>query len=1008
MLVVAFLPPAAAPLHANIAARYEAVFSDGRRLEGEQITGWGGHPGSPRLDNTSLQDAKRPLRWLRDRGLQPWRMSAVRGGYIEFVGGDRIVGRVIGSRPSSEAGGIHTPAHLLVIPAEKLQVVPHSKQPKPVRVLIGSVRRIVMTPTPSRRCRVGSLLYSDGRRVDFVGIRPGKDSLRLLVSDGTLNVRLANVDQVHFPRIDPWDAYFRELGILSPACRSRLLRFETTGGLIATGSELRFRALPYSTAAHQQRALEHIKRLDENLARLQKVMKQETEKFDKAHAEYTKQLAELDKQLKAARKASAKARSDLQRRIDQQKKKDADQLTEKRRKIDRELKSADEAMVKRLAAEKPEKRAAALKAFRLKQAQLRKTRAQAVETERARLDKQRQKELADSVAREVQKLQRLETDHLKRSGQLKGRFAQATAQWERHSKSINHARSQRATAGGADGSSKTWQHVIQPAWSLDALQVPFARICMWWSFAPDRVPLSRAHPTASVAPPLQPWRVNRNSEGRLLRSGGKQHGWGFGVHAYSELSFTLPRCANSFQARLGLDRVVAEGGCVRARVFGGTTAGKPLYESGLLIGSEKTVDTGSIAIRSPAKGPKRLILQADTAHRDRPRGSDPLNIRDKLDWLDPVIGFDPAGLRDVVHRRAIRQLQAWKGWTPKFDKRGAYTWATRFRRAAWPGMSNFVTIIRAEKHPLVLSREVTVGPRDNWITVDTGVFDGDTFRPKPVTLRIDKKEAKPEVTPVRQDWQTRNAPPAFAIGKYRGKKITLELTQPAGGPGYYWQAARIADELPGEYRLARVLKKVGKDDMKVPMGLGWALQSDAVDDAGRLALLDIHRRGAVVNFWNPTVAPIRDSEFANILIGDKWTGGDKAFSTLAKVGGLKSLLLAGDAGVSDAAIEKLKGRRPDMTVRPFDRTPSALVGRGCHMVLKNLRGKEVIVYWVDFNGKLSSPRKMKPNATAHQRSAFGCRYEAHIDGKLVETCIVTPASRVRGKHPYVVWEIKPK
>jgi hypothetical protein len=1003
MLVVALLAAVAAPLRGDGMSRYEAVFSDGTRLEGTQVTDWGGHAGPPRLDNTSLQDPKRPLRWLRDRSLQPWRASAERGGYIEFVGGDRIVGRVIGAHPSSESGGIYTPAHLLVIPAEKLQVVPHRKQPKPVRVLIGSIRRIVMAPTSSRRCPPGSLLQADGRRVDFVGIRAGDDSLRLLVSDGTLKVRLANVARVHFPRIDPWDAYFRALAILSPACRSRLVRFETTGGLIATGSELRFRALPYSTQKHQQRALDHIKRLDANLAKLQKASKENTEKFDKARAEYTKQSAELDKRIKAVRQASEKARSDLQRGIDQQKKKDADQLTEKRRKIDREFKSADEATVKRLAAEKPEKRAAVLKAFRLRQAQLRKTRTQAVETERARLGKQRQKELADSVAREIQKLKRLETDHQKQSGQLKRKFATATALWERHSRSINHARLQRTNAK-ADGSITTWQHVIQPVWSLDALQVPFARICMWWSFAPDRVPLSRVHPTKSVTPPLQPWRINRNAEGKLFHSGGRQYGWGFGVHAYSELNFTLPRFANSFQARLGLDSIVAGGGCVRARVFGGDTTGKPLYESGLLIGSKKTVDTGPIAIGSPAKGPKRLILQADTAHRDRPRGTDPLNIRDKLDWLDPVIGFDPAVLQDAIHRRAVKQLHPWKGWAVNLDKRGAYTWTSQFRRADWPEMSDFVTVIRAEKHPLVLSREITVGPRDNWITVDTGTFEGGIFRPEILSLRIDKKNMTPELIPVRQEWQKRDAPPAFAIGAHRGKKITIDLTQPAG-TDLYWRAARIADKLPGEYRLASVLKTAGNENMKVPMGLGWALQSDAVNDSERLALLEIHRLGGTVNFWNPSIAGFQPNQFNNVLIGHRWTGGDKAFATLSKLGCLKSLLLAGDAGISAAAVEKLKGARPDLIVRPFDRTPSGLSG-SCHMVIKNLTGKDIVVHWADFSGKLSRPRKMKPGANAHQRSAFGCRYEVHIDEKLVETYYVVPVET--GKRAYVVWEIKPR
>ena len=921
MLVAALLSAAAPPLHADSTVRYEAVFSDGTRLEGEQITGWGVHPGTPQLDNTSLQDAKRPLRWLRNLSLKPWRMPPTGGGYIEFVGGDRIIGRVVGSRPSSEAGGVYTPAHLLVAPAMSLPAVSHSrlKQPTPLRVLIGSIRRIVMTETPRLGRRGGTLLYHDARRVDFVGIRPGYDSLRLLLSSGSLNVKLTDIAEVNFPEIDPWGAYFRELGVLSPACRSRLMRLETAGGLIATGSELRFRAMPYPTDEHLTRALAHLKRIEEHLARAQKTMKEQTEKFDKARAEYTRQSGELDKQFKAAR--------------------------------------------------------------------------------------QRLKELADSDPREMQKFTRLEADFKKRADKLKKQFAQATSLWERHSRSLNHARAQRAAATGAGGGSETWRHVIQPVWSLDALHVPFNRICMRWSFAPDRVPLSRAHPTVSVNPPLQPWRADRNSEGKLFRSGGRSYAWGFGVHAYSELSFMLPRFANSFQTRLGLDRIVADGGCVRARVFGGSTTEKPLYESGMLVGSKKTVNTGPIAIRPPANGPNRLILQADTAHRGRPSGTDPLNIRDKLDWLDPVIGFDRSALREAVQREAVRQRRAWQGWTVKFDKRGAYTWTTRFWKDTPTGPGRFATLIRAEKHPLVLSRQITVGPRDNWLTVDAGTFEGDTFGLVTLPPRIDKKKMTPKLIPLRQEWQKRNAPPAFAIGQYRGKKVTIELIQPPGGPGLCWQAARIGDKLPGEYRLAAALKSVGKENMKVPKGLGWALQSETVDKPGRLALLEIHRLGGLVNFWNPTVAPIRDSEFANILIGDKWTGGDKGFMMLAKVTGLKSLLLAGDAGISGAAVEKLQAQRPALTVRRFDWTPSGLWGPRCHMVTKNLSGKDVIVYWSDFNGKHSYSRKIKPNAAAHHGSAFGCRYEAHIDDKLVETYNVPSTP---GEKAYVIWEIKGK
>ena len=998
VMLVAVLLPAAAPLRADDAVRYEAVFSDGRRVEGGRITGWGVHPGSPRLDSTPLQDVKRPLRWLRNRGLEPWRMPAEGRGYIEFVGGDRIIGRVTGSRPSSEVDGVHTPAHLLVVPA----VSPQGGQPTPMRVLIDGIRRIVITRTPRRGRPPGTLLYHDGRRVGFVGIRLGENSLCLLLTDGTLDVKLVDVAEVHFPRIDPWEAYFRELGILSPACRSRLMRFETPGGLIATGSELRFRAEPYPTPEHQRQALDHIKRLDEHIQRLETGIKQQREKLDQARAEHAKQSAELENRRKAARQAHEKAKADVRRHIDQQKKNDADQWTQKRQKIDRDFKSADEATVKRLQGEKPEKRGGMLNAFRLQQAQQRKTREQALEAERSRLDKQRAKELADADAREVQKLKGVEADCQNRAVQLKARLDQATAHWERYLASIAQAKSQRAAAPREQGNSATWHHVIQPAWSLDALRVPFERIYMRWSFAPGRVPLSRVRPTASVSPPLLPWRAGLKSNGQPLSSGGRQYAWGFGVHAYSELSFTLPPFANSFQASVGLDHSVGPGGCARARVFLASTTARPLYESPLLIGSKKTADTGAISIAAPAKGPKRLILQADAAHRGRPPGTDPLNIRDRLDWLDPVIGLDAAGLQEVVHREAARQLHPWKGWTVKFDKRGAYTWTSHFWQDKSAARGLFLTMIRAERQPLVLSREITVAPGDNWLTVDTGGFAADdTFHPKAIPLRIGKTEIKPEPTPIRQDWQTRDAPPAFGLGPYRGKKVTLELTQPAGGASLYWHRMGISDELPGAYRVARVLKQVGKADMKVSLMLGWALQSDAVSDPQRLLLLEIHASGGVVNFWNPTVGNFRRNELNNVLVGRGWKGGDKAFMTLAKMGSLKSLLLAADAGISAAAVEKLKAQRPDLTVRPFERTPSSL-GRPCRHGARNLCDKDVMVQWVSYEGQLAHPRTIKPNATIHLGTRAGVRYEAYIGGKLIATYNVVS---VPGR-PSVVWDIK--
>ena len=726
----------AAPLHADTAAKYEAMFSDGTRLVGGRITGWGTHPGSPRLDNTPLTNAKRPLRWLINRSLRPWTMPSDCGGFIEFVTGDRIVGRITGFRPGSTDEGIRTPAHLLVMPVGRLDATLHWQQPTPVRVLTGSIRRIVMKPTGGRRCQPGTLFYRDGRRVAFVSLRLGVDRLRLLLSDGTLNVRFADIAEVHFPKIDPWEAYFRELAVLSPSCRSRLIRFETTGGLIATSGELRFHAVPYASLEDHERAMSQFKRLDAQVKRMEQQEAQRVKRFDRMRENYIRQLDELEKRLDAARKAYHQAQTDLQRRTGR-------------------------------------------------------------------------KETGDSgrLARELKKLDYAESEYRERSIRLRTQLARSTEQWRKRLRSIDQVRLQRDAARVQSGSG-AWRHIIQPAWSLDALWVPFGDICMRWSFPPDRLPLSRVHPDESVNPPLQPWSMNRNSRGQLLCSGGRQYGWGFSVHAYSELAFLLPNCATSFRSRIGLDRIVDTGGCARARVFLGSTAEKPLYAGGLLIGSSRTVDTGSIAIGAPKKGPKRLILQADTAHAGRPTGTDPLNIRDKLDWLDPTIGFDPNKLSNEVCRRIVDQQGVWKGWTVKFDKRGGYRWTARFQKARSSERGSFRTMLQAGKHPLVLSRLIEIGPDDNWLTVDTGrSTEIGTSRQSAISLRIDNKTIKPEKPPVRQAWQETDAPMLFPIQKYRRKKVTLELTQPPGSTEIFEHRVALSGEPPREYRIDAELKK---------------------------------------------------------------------------------------------------------------------------------------------------------------------------------------------------------
>ena len=73
-----------------------------------------------------------------------------------------------------------------------------------------------------------------------------------------------------------------------------------------------------------------------------------------------------------------------------------------------------------------------------------------------------------------------------------------------------------------------------------------------------------------------------------------------------------------------------------------------------LIGSGEPASSGPIALTGPGGGQKSLLLVADPAHADRPPGTDPLDIRDLVDWLEPVLTLDLEKLKSEVAARLPR------------------------------------------------------------------------------------------------------------------------------------------------------------------------------------------------------------------------------------------------------------------------------------------------------------------------------------------------------------------
>ncbi|MBL7133756.1 MAG: hypothetical protein ISS78_06630, partial [Phycisphaerae bacterium] len=218
LLIFAFGLVSLTPAALGQQKRYLAVLADGRRVTGDKLTGWHTPGGTVRLDNTVVTAPGRPLLWMRDNTLKRWQAPNRRVGFIEFVGGDRIIGRVLGGQAAGYKDGLYVPAHVVVQPTLPKHMRDHEgRSLDSVRVLPGRIRRVVLKSDPRDRFQPGTVFYRDDRRVGFVRIRWRNESVLLLMKNGTSTAKFSDIAEIHMPKTDPWEEYYRELAVLSPS-----------------------------------------------------------------------------------------------------------------------------------------------------------------------------------------------------------------------------------------------------------------------------------------------------------------------------------------------------------------------------------------------------------------------------------------------------------------------------------------------------------------------------------------------------------------------------------------------------------------------------------------------------------------------------------------------------------------------------------------------------------------------------------------------------------------------
>ncbi len=201
---------------------------------------------------------------------------------------------------------------------------------------------------------------------------------------------------------------------------------------------------------------------------------------------------------------------------------------------------------------------------------------------------------------------------------------------------------------------------VQPGWALEPLTLPVDEVAVSDYWRPTDVPLSllpaRTLQEKSYTGYLWHWRRNLDVRGGLLEVGRMSADLGVGMHSLSQVAFTLPPSAQAFWSIVGLARDVGSGGCVNLQVTPDDPGHAPLWRRDFVRGTDGPIVVGPVPLPQAAG---QMVLSVGFADHNRPQGADPMDIRDRVNWLMPLVEIDRAVLP--------QPQQDWRYYLPVLD-----------------------------------------------------------------------------------------------------------------------------------------------------------------------------------------------------------------------------------------------------------------------------------------------------------------------------------------------------
>lgn len=326
--------------------------------------------------------------------------------------------------------------------------------------------------------------------------------------------------------------------------------------------------------------------------------------------------------------------------------------------------------------------------------------------------------------------------------------------------------------GAGDGNNPhSWHLRAQPAWSLDPLWLPHARVWRRIVFAAGEVPLSLIEPAQvdrkATYGGSWNWKPDRNVQEGRLSVRGLPFGWGFGTQASATLTFPLPAFATAFRSGAALDDAAGAGGCVQASVHMDDAAAPPLWQSEVLVGGRDPVDTGGLPLPAAASGPRSLVLRVDAEPAGAAATADPADVRDVFDWLDPVVSLDPERLAAAIRARLPATIAAWRDW----EVAGDPAIRTIVDPLAAPGMPGTLRQSLAIGGETLLRRRLEVSPEITHLVVGVSRTTASASR---LTIRIDGEAVAEAEVPERKAGAA-VLPFVVPLARFTGRSIDVDV-----------------------------------------------------------------------------------------------------------------------------------------------------------------------------------------------------------------------------------------